>query len=263
MHAALWAKLLAVSRIAASAASAALVFGVLGACTPSAIAWEDVTELPADPLPAGPSDLLPAAFLRVSCPQLVRLAHDSSAGGHYAAWWAVRPDSTADLIVAHSDDGSTWEAPVKVDTLDAGRSGCQRPAPAIAADAGNVHVAYAMAAREGPGIFASHSMDRGKMFHSPVAVVYGERIGRTAIAARGDLVAVAFEDPNTNPRRIGLAISKTMAHLFQARALVSPPTGEASAPRVALRDTTVTGTWAAVPREATVPRRFMRRGTIR
>jgi hypothetical protein len=136
-------------------------------------------------------------------------------------------------------------------------------APAIVAAAGHVQLAYAMAAREGPGIFASHSMDRGTLFHSPVAVVYGERLAPPAIAARGDLVVVAYEDPNTTPRRISLAVSKTMGHPFQSRSMVSPPTGEASAPSVILRDSTVTVTWTSTPRDASAARRMMRRGRIR
>jgi hypothetical protein len=119
--------------------------------------------------------------------------------------------------------------------MDTERAGCARPPASIAAEGDNVHVAYAMAAREGPGIFASHSMDRGKLFHSPVAVVYGERIGLTDIAVRGNLVAIVYEDPNSTPRRAGLALSKTMAHLFQSRTLISPPTGEIIAPWVLLR----------------------------
>ena len=72
------------------------------------------------------------------------------------------------------------------------------------------------------------------MFHWPVAVVYGDRIGSTAIAARGDLVAVAYEDPNSVQPRIGLALSRTMAHLFQVRQLVSPPGADARSPDVAI-----------------------------
>src|SRR5688572_16478741 len=259
MHAALWAKLPPVTRFPLLAA---VVLGVATACTPAPIAWDEPAEAPPD---GEVSFLIPSALAQAAgpCPKSVRLAQDTTGGGHYAVWWAPRPDSTADLVVAQSPNGVEWGVPVKVDTLDAARTGCRRLPPAIAADAGNVHVAYAMAAKEGPGICASHSMDRGKMFHSPVAVVYGERIGLTDVAARGNLVAVAYEDPNTSPRRIGIAVSNTMAHLFQSRSVVSPPTGEASGPRVTLRDSTVTVTWTMVPRGSALPRRMMRRGTVR
>lgn len=198
------------------------------------------------------------------CAASVRVAHDST-GDWYAVWWSVRPDSTADVVVSRSSDTTTWTTPTRVDTADAGRVGCNRPPPSIDADGGNVHVAYAMTAREGPGIFASHSMDRGAMFHSPVAVVYGERIGQTAIAARGDVVAVAYEDPNSAPRRIGLALSRTMAHLFQSRTLVSPPTGAARAPDVALGDGRIVVTWSRESAETggRITTRIMRIGDLR
>ena len=81
------------------------------------------------------------------------------------------------------------------------------------------------------------------MFHSPVAVVYGERIGRAAVAAHGDLVAIAYEDPNTEPRRVALALSKTMGHLFQWRIPVSPATGAAHSPGVAIAGDQIAVTW--------------------
>ena len=253
-----WDKLPAVTRFHLAGP---LLLGMLAGCTPTAIDWEEPVAVAAGADTAGAAGR-PAPGLG-GCPGGVRLARDTVTGESFAAWWAVRPDSTADLVVSRSRDGAQWDVPVRVDTLDAGPTGCRRMAPAIVARAGHVQVAYAMAAREGPGIFASHSMDRGQIFHSPVAVVYGERLAPPSIAARGDLVAVAYEDPNTSPRRISLAVSTTMGHPFQSRSLVSPPTGEASAPVVTLRDSTVTVTWTSTPRAPAAARRLMRRGRIR
>jgi hypothetical protein len=193
------------------------------------------------------------------CRASVRVARDTT-GEWYAVWWSVRPDSTARVVVARSPDGRAWDAPVIVDTLDAGRTGCRRPAPAIDAWGGHVHVAYAMAAREGPGIFASHSMDRGALFHTPVAVVYGERIGETAIAARGNTVAVAFEDPNSTIDHIGLAFSSTMAHLFQWRQIVSPSAAAARRPRIALGNGRIAVAWTRVAQGGLV--QLVRFGTL-
>jgi hypothetical protein len=102
------------------------------------------------------------------------------------------------------------------------------------------------------------------MFHSPVAVVYGERIGLAAVDARGDLVAVAYEDPNTLPRRISLALSRTMGHLFQHRMTVSPNTGQpVRSPGVALGDGKVAVTWTrGAPTDASAPR-VVRLGDVR
>jgi hypothetical protein len=159
-------------------------------------------------------------------------------------------------------DGALWTPPVRVDTADAGRVGCRRTPPAVVAEGGNVFVAYAMTAVEGPGIFASHSMDRGKLFHAPVAVVYGEHIGPAAVAARGNLVAIAYEDPNTEPRRVGLALSETMGHLFQWRMRVSPSSGGASSPGVAIQGGRIAVTWLRGARGDSA-QRFARLGVLR
>jgi hypothetical protein len=230
---------------------AVLVLAV--ACEKPPIEWSDPVAAPSDSASSivlqGDGRIAPASRLSIQapsapgqCAQSVRVARDSL-GDVYAVWWQLRSDSTADLVLAHSSDGRTWDTPIRVDTLDAGRVGCRRVAPSIDAHGGSVHVAYSMAAREGPGIFASHSMDQGAMFHSPVAVVYGERIGGAAIAAKGDVVVVAYEDPNTEPRRISVALSRTMAHLFQSRMSVSPPGARARAPDVTLGNRRVAVTW--------------------
>ena len=193
------------------------------------------------------------------CAGSLRAARDTS-GEWYAVWWDTRADSTAEIVVARSADGVSWDAPVRVDSLDAGRAGCRRPPPSIAAWGGHVHVAYAMAAREGPGIFASHSMDRGALFHTPVAVVYGERLGHVAIAARGNNVAIAFEDPNGTLDQIGLVYSNTMAHLFQHRETVSPSGARARRPRIAIDDTRIAVGWNRVAAGEVTP--VLRMGTL-
>lgn len=249
-----------------------LAMTLAAACDDAPIVWEQPVRLPAavrdyDRLViqrdgslltyADTAAALPASASR--CPGSVRATRDTT-GEWYAVWWDARADSTAEIVVARSADGAVWERGVRVDTVDAGRTGCRRPAPSIAAFGGHVHVAYAMAAREGPGIFASHSMDRGVMFHTPVAVVYGERIGEAAIAARGNDVAVAFEDPNGTLDRVGLVYSATMAHLFQHRETVSPAGVGARRPRVALGEGRIAVGWTA---PGDPEGRFVRVGVIR
>jgi hypothetical protein len=110
-------------------------------------------------------------------------------------------------------------------------------------------------------------MDRGMTFHSPVPIVYGKRIGLTAIAARGDMVAVAYEEPNSDPRRIALALSHTLGHIFERREVVSPPTGPAGAPGVALGNHAIAVTWSRPsddnPQERDAGSRMLRLGSIR
>jgi len=233
----------------------ALASAALGACGDPIITWGepatleraigsgDRLALSGDGVARLVPDSSPAAPAAAGqCRASVRMARDTT-GEWYAVWWSALPDSTAEIVVARSADGATWEPAVRVDTVDAGRSGCRRPAPAIDAWGGHVHVVYAMAAREGPGIFASHSMDRGVLFHSPVAIVYGERIGAADIAARGNIVAIAFEDPNSAQDQIGLAYSNTMAHMFQHRQTVSLSGGGARSPRVALGEGRIAVAW--------------------
>ena len=251
---------------------AAVVSVVTAACAPSPIEWGDPYSLPAPLARAArlafdsTKGLVAVAVSHTpppapanQCPASARVARDAQ-GDSYAVWWALRSDSTADLVVSRSEDGAVWSTPIRVDSVDIARVGCRRPAPSIDAHGGHVHVAYAMAAREGPGIFATHSMDRGNMFHTPVAVVYGERLGETAIAARGDVVVIAYEDPNSPLDHIGVAVSRTMAHLFQSRQTITPSAGAARRPGIVLADDRIAVTWTRSDSAAT---RMAREGVLR
>ena len=93
-------------------------------------------------------------------------------------------------------------------------------------------------------MFFSHSMDNGATFHSPVTLVYGERLGRTSVAASGDVVVVAFEDPNSRRPQIGIALSHTMGHIFEQRLLpFSDDNGIASHPRAAVSGRRIAVAW--------------------
>lgn len=161
----------------------------------------------------------------------------------YGAWWEVRDDSSSVLMVGRStDEGKTWSIVQPADTADVSRRGCARPAPAIAADSSTnyVDIAYFLEAKEGPGIFFTHSMDARKLgtgdgiFHAPVPVVYGDQPGDVSVAAQGDDLVVAYEDPNGDIESVGLALSRTMGHIFEQRLIVSLPNHPARAPLVAL-----------------------------
>src|SRR5215204_3136892 len=165
----------------------------------------------------------------------------------YAAWWRARPDSGAHLLAAHSEnDGGTWSIPSPVDTTDQSVTGCNRAPPAIAADSasGYVHVVFSLLGREGPGLFYAHSMDAGATFHAAVPIFYGDRTGRSSVAADGDAVAVAFEDPNGRTPRIGLALSRTMGPIFEERLLpISDDHDCATRPIVAWRGRQLAVAW--------------------
>jgi hypothetical protein len=166
-------------------------------------------------------------------------------------------------VATSSRDGVTWTPPVRLDTVDVSRLGCRRPPPALFADhqRGNVYVVYAMRAPEGPGLFLSHSMDGARTFHSPVAIVYGERLGLASVAADSFNVIVAYEDPNSTPTRISIALSNTMGHLFDFREVVSSEDVAGSEPHVTVQGKDVTLQWRRASGDST--KRIERRGTLR
>jgi hypothetical protein len=143
--------------------------------------------------------------------------------------------------------------------------GCTRPAPSIAASGGFLHLAYAMRASEGTGIFYVHSMTRGRAYEPPVAIVYGDHLTRTAVAADAGVICVAYEDPNgTNPQ-IGLAISRDWGHIFGERLRGSTGLGGAAMPEVAVTGRQVAVSWlqrAASADAAVRPTRVVRVGRL-
>lgn len=257
-----------------------LTIALTGACVPEVVAWEEpemrglgalADSLRLDVATDG-SPVLAPAWTPPAWPSEPGLCTESrravqdARGIAYASWFAVRPDSSALLRVARSDDGGvTWRAPVIADSMDVGRAGCARPAPFLAVDAQNgyVHLAYHLVAREGAGVFFTHSMDDGLLFHEPVPIVYGDRPSAAAVASRGDTVVVAYEDPNSRLPRLALAVSRLQGHIFEAREPASDATGEARAPRVALRGDRVVVAWTASQRGGVTPRIVVQRGTLR
>jgi hypothetical protein len=182
------------------------------------------------PLPIRPANLPMRSGM---CDASMQVVRDSTRT--FAVWWNVRPDSSADLLFSASDDGgASWSLPIPVDTLDHGGTACTRPPPALAVSGAWVYVAYSMAAREGTGVFLTHSMDRGTMFHSTVPVLYGDRLVHVSVAADSAFVVVAYEDPNSAAPTIFVAISRTQGHFIEDHVLASNGAAVASAPDVSL-----------------------------
>ena len=194
------------------------------------------------------------------CPTSVRTAPASS---HvYAVWWAVRPDSSAVLYSASSaDSGKTWGNAAAVDTSDVSTRGCSRPPPSLTTVGDDMYVAYSMIAPEGTGVFFAHTM--GSMLHSPVAVIYGDRLVACAIAAEGDRVAVAYEEPNGRREQIDLALSSTQGHIFESHTTATRDVDVATQPAVALSGSAVAVSWTERRLDATASSRVVRVGRIR
>ena len=204
-------------------------------------AWDSVRLLEAEPEPFAP----PGAV----CAGSVRVVSDGR-GARFAAWWSPKDDSSAVLLVARAPGGDSlgWSAPVVADARDSSALGCGRPAPGIAADGatGYVHLAYFLdSPSDGRGVYGGHSMDRGAYFHGPVPVIFGDRPVHAAVANSGDLVAIAYEDPNSERARVALAISVTAGHIYEHRVEASPSTMRASRPLVAIDGRRIAVAWRA------------------
>jgi hypothetical protein len=125
----------------------------------------------------------------------------------------------------------------------------------------DLHVAYSMVAPEGTGVFFAHFMTT--MLHSPVAVIYGERLVPTAIAAEGDRVAVAYEEPERQaPSDRCRAVVHPGAHL-EWHAAASRDVDVATAPAVAIARDHLAVAWLTQSVTDTMSSRVVRAGRIR
>ncbi len=168
----------------------------------------------------------------------------------YAAWFLARSDSSVVLQVARStDSGATWGTPVVADGRDHGRRGCARPRPALLADSATsyVHAAYFIEPIEGAGVWYTHSMEHGTLWHQTIGVLYGDEPVAASIASAGDTVLVAYEHPGSAGRRLGLAISRQAGHTFDERLRVVRVSGSARNVRVAIRGAVVALAWSETP----------------
>src|SRR5688500_8631613 len=171
---------------------------------------------------------------------------ESQGDERYAAWFLARPDSSVALIVARSSDGgATWSPSVVAYGRDRGRRGCARPAPALAADSANayVHAAYFIEPADGAGVWYTHSMERGALWHQTIGVLYGEEPAAASIASAGDTVLVAYEHPGAGGSRLGVAISRQAGHTFDERLRAVRANGTVSQPRIALRSGRIALAW--------------------
>ena len=220
------------------------------ACVNEPVDWGDVSYRQSqlgdpDARSAVVSANLPSiAEAPAACIRSIRTA--ATGADLFRVWWSSRNDSSVVLSLQHSgDQGATWHQPVAVETRDRGRRGCNRPAPGIFYDSvsGYLDLVYFIEGSEGAGVFFAHSMDRGGMFHAPVAVVYGNVPSAASVAGIGDSVVVVFEDPNATTPRIGIALSRTAAHIFEQRGEVTPDDVPAVAPWVSLDHGKITVWW--------------------
>jgi hypothetical protein len=107
---------------------------------------------------------------------------------------------------------------------------------------GYVNIVYFLEPATGAGVFFTHSMDESG-FHDPVSIGFGKRPSEVSIAAQGDRVAVAYEEPNAERGEIWLALSTSMGHIFESRVPVSSANELASEPSIRLSGTKLDVQW--------------------
>lgn len=196
------------------------------------------------------------------------VAARSGGGEWYAAWWSARGDGSVLLLTARSDDdGRSWSPPMPADVRDRGARGCDRPVPGIAADSagGYVHLVYWLEPPGEQGVWYTHSMERGELWHEPTGIIFGADPARASVAATGDTVVVAYEHPNASEGRIGLAVSVTAGHMIDGRTLASAGNAYAERPLVAVLGRDVSVAWVARQGrgEAAPQHVVMRQGRLR
>ncbi|HEX6536129.1 MAG TPA: sialidase family protein [Gemmatimonadaceae bacterium] len=191
-----------------------------------------------------------------ACPGSLVFARSGGGGEWYAAWWQPRAGGASLLVSRSANDGGSWTPPSTADARDRSGPGCDRPRPAIAADSagGYVHLAYFLRPSDGAGVWFTHSMDQGKTWHAPVGIFYGDAPARVSVAAEGDTVVVAYEYPMARDPRIGVALSHSAGHIFDARVQASGENEAARDPRVAIHGRTVAVAWRPGALDDTIPR---------
>ena len=235
------------------------------ACEPVVAAWTGAPEERSAPLPS-PAVLTdsvaegPWPVDSARCPGSLRAATDAE-GIPVAVWWRLVAPRQVHLVASWRNrpmaEAGQWTAALPIDTVDRGprdaqgmddgRFACGYPSPGVTVDRvnGYVHVAYPLIGPEGTGIFYAHQMDRRAAFEPPVAILYGERVGIARVASDGEVVAVAYEEPNARLRaQVGVAISRTAGHLFEVRLIASEGDRPAREPQVQVAGRSVTVGWS-------------------
>ncbi len=212
--------------------------GTIGATTRLVLDERGTPHLVDQPMP---TVVLPAA----ACSTSVVTAR-ARGDEWYAAWFLARFDSSVVLMVSRSTNGgSAWSTPVVADGRDRGGRGCSRPRPALTADTASayVHAAYFIEPIEGTGVWYTHSMEQGTIWHQTIGVLYGDEPVTASIASAGDTVLVAYEHPGSGGSRLGVAISREAGHTFAERLRVVRVSGTVREPRIALEDGRVALAW--------------------
>jgi hypothetical protein len=183
-----------------------------------------------------------------ACP-CCRTALATAPGGIvYAAWRAVLPGNIREIVVARSNDrGSTWSAPVLVQTDDWQVDACPHAGPALAVDSKErLHVTWWSGKEGSAGVFYARSDDGGKSFAhvTPLGTAEFSQPAHVQLAI-GDsgVLAVAWDDGTLQTPRIALSISRDGGERFTPVRYISAEGRAASFPVLAVNGNELTVAW--------------------
>lgn len=183
-----------------------------------------------------------------ACP-CCRTALATAPGGIvYVAWRAVLPGNIREIVVARSNDrGTTWSAPVQVQTDNWKVDACPHAGPALAMDhQQRLHVTWWSGKEGAAGVFYARSDDGGKSFThvTPLGTAEFSQPAHVQLAV-GDsgIVAVAWDDGTLQTPRIALRVSRDGGDDFAPTRYISAKGRAASFPVLAVNGNELTVAW--------------------
>ena len=209
--------------------------------------------------------LLAARIALPPGPALPRLARAVTRGRRvFAAWWAREArQRRAAARRAHRRRGPAWSAPPRGHHRHAvcRDAAARRPRSPRTPPAATCTWRTRFTAREGRDCSSRTRWTRARPFTSRCRSSMASGSAASASLRMAIVVAVAFEDPNSASPRIGLALSRTMGHIFEQRLLpVSDENGIAVASADRGRGTPHRGRVGAAGGDRQRPGRARRQG---
>jgi hypothetical protein len=194
-----------------------------------------------------------AANVRVgsgeACPCCRTAVATSRDGTLHVAWRAVLPGTIRDVVVARSSDqGATWDEPVRVHADNWVFDACPHAGPALQVDSrGVVHVAWWTGKEGAAGVYYARSTDGARSFGAPVPLGVADfsRPAHVQLAVTAPkTVAVTWDDGTKQIPNVLLRVSRDGGVTFAPAIEVSDPGQKAGYPVIAAAGNRLTVAWS-------------------
>lgn len=162
----------------------------------------------------------------------------------WAVWWAPQRGGGMRLLAARSTDGGlNWGASIAVEATDAGRGGCERPAPALALEpaTGVPQVAFT-APEQGRWVLRLRAIG-GATTTAAREIARGDSALAASVAVDGARVVVAYREVRGAIGTVWLALAPASGQIPIRRSSVASGGRRVSTPLVAIRGTQVAVAW--------------------